>query len=1120
MDSVFHNSYYKYFLWNDGLIDYYLSDRSGQEIMLYVDEKTLEHIAQKSQIRIEGDTYKDDFENCVIEFCKHYNLFLNSCKKPSQSSERLLKSPDGNKKKVFCKERDCKFYVFNSYCLPWSDRLDVLAIANHICTGGKEVDVKKADSEGDYKRNLDGQEKRNANNGIPYFKKDAPNSICIEPNGKAIKQELPFFAIVVYLILKFDNGETQQWDNIVGIRTSSREYIKDLWEAISSLYPSFKKDASAYVRIEGQNEDYVGRIKYHIMLSSSIRRKLNDAIFKTSIWKFTETMSFAEQKRRLLCSNTAIADYFSEKNIDDTIFDRKLQIVIEDFDLEDYLDKLPERRNTTEFGQTKSSTECFALAISYPEKNESGTPEIRMLTSVHQELHDQDYHIQECQAGSLDGFNVHFVKYRDSYNVNIEEHNLENNDYKIKCLPINDWMFFYEYHETLFIQTEDLSKSSKYIILVRDSEPSLSNFHNWMRESDNRHLIHYPKETTKALFGDNWVVYYSNRTINIPNINQNVDSSSNNKTGNPRFGGGIFNKDHKYYIQALPYIEIPERYGDLDDIAIRIKIHDGGQGYDYKDFDKRIISGRRLIVDLKIIQGITDQMSCAITLIIKGEEIPLPCITICGQDIIFDQNQLYKYDSDGRIVNNNEFIFAGNLILENDSRPVHRAILESHLECIDIVPDSMYLVNLISACCYNSPTLEISQTLFEKCLNYATTRIGMKVQNLHALIQQLSRAGYINPNYSTSKIQIVPPAFSKAPRSIDGNNQLLVLSGGYTKKFIVDLFDYCSKRKIQIYQRQNSTSFEGLIPPTILLPHNFNTNDFKNSYNHQFDVLLYNDFPLSLLMSSSPTSSLFNSFKFKDINDASILMLQDTTDKDYPRVRRDKNRHSVHYYIEKRNNQFAVVEKTLIPWAYLYCFTMRKCVFAVLGNYHIYIPVWYDNHQYLILPTALQRSLWMMNLGMPDIIKAFVCGNNDSSYYLEMYSYHISGESRLQTLKSKLGENVHEKIKTSFKMHLYTAKTEYDITEKKYLILYDERKDVIAIGFDSCVYIKWNRQFYRVEGGMNEIFSFLINKRWQVEECGLKENSNGNWYLYRQITNDIIDMPDFNNFNKETITIL
>ena len=1093
MEGIFKNGYQKYFWWNEGLIDYFLSDFSGREIKLYVDENVLAKVAGNQHIPVNDENYRDDFTMCVETFCNYYNRYLYSCKKKSPYSADDVSERENDK---YCTIKECKNYSFKKHCVRMCDRSDVLAVAQHICS-----------------------------KSISYYKKDSPNSVRRGEDGRAILQRMPFFAIVIYIILKLDNGETQQWSNIGS--NISEQYVKDLWESISSYNQFFNKDASVYIRTEDQNEDYIGRVKYHILLSSSIRRKLNDAIYKTSIWKFTNTMSFAEQKRRLLNSNRDIADYFSNRQIDNSVYDSKLQTIIEDFNVEDYLDKLEERKRSNEFKQTRNNDEHFTLAISYPERNEPGGPSIRLLTTLHQEMSSDRYYISECISGSLDGYNIHFVKYNDSYDVIIEEHHLRNDEYNIKCLPVNDVLYFYEYHETLYIQTQELNKSNRYIILVRDNERSINDFGNWAQESGNNHLIQYPKETTKKIFGDDWIVYYSNRPINDSRpVNQHDDmiEVNNNDLDTIQFGGGIKNQDRKFFIQALPYIEIPERYGDIDNVGIRIKIHDGDRNYECKDYDKRVINGRRLIIDLNNVQSITNQMSCAITLIFPEEEVDLPCIGICGQDIIYDQDQLYKYDSYGRIVDDDNYVYAGNRFSEKDSKPVHRAIIESHLEINNDVPESLYLVNLVSACCYDSPTLEITKDLFEKCLNYATSRIGGKELDTKDAIQMLSKAGYINLNSSNSKIQIIPPCFSKVPRSTDGYNQLFVLSGGYTKKFVVDLFEFCRYRNIKIYQRQNEISYDGLFPPTILLSHNFSPYVFRQQYNHQFDVRMYEDVPLSLLMSSPIAESVYESFAFNEIDDVSCLNLKETWDRKFPRIRKDNNRHNVHYYIEKKNKLFAEVEKSLLPWAFLYCYSMRNSILAVMGEYHIYLPEWYvRNSQYhsrLILPIALQRSLWMMNLGAPITVKAFVCDCNNPSFYIEMNKYYLGGDARSGTLISKLGNKVQKRVKTTFKIYFWSTKPELDINEKKYLVLMNEGSEWVAIGDDSHVFIKWNGVFHRVEGGMNEIFSFLIKNKWQVTEKGLMKNSNGRWSVYRKITKETLPMLDHTQFNIEPLTIL
>ena len=64
---------------------------------------------------------------------------------------------------------------------------------------------------------------------------------------------MPFFAIVIYVILKFDNGETQEWANVGDtISASSRTFIPELWELINQYNNRFDKDASVYDELDAE----------------------------------------------------------------------------------------------------------------------------------------------------------------------------------------------------------------------------------------------------------------------------------------------------------------------------------------------------------------------------------------------------------------------------------------------------------------------------------------------------------------------------------------------------------------------------------------------------------------------------------------------------------------------------------------------------------------------------------------------------------------------------------------------------------------------------------------------------------------------------------------------------
>lgn len=130
MDRFFYNNYYKYFLWNNGLLEHFFTNGKS-EIMLYVDKQLLEEIGKNKGI--DAEDYKEDFISCVECFCAHYNRYI--C---------LKRDPNGDN---LCGHSDCKYYS-NIFCLKNNRRSDVLAVANHICTKGINYYDRYEDSDG------------------------------------------------------------------------------------------------------------------------------------------------------------------------------------------------------------------------------------------------------------------------------------------------------------------------------------------------------------------------------------------------------------------------------------------------------------------------------------------------------------------------------------------------------------------------------------------------------------------------------------------------------------------------------------------------------------------------------------------------------------------------------------------------------------------------------------------------------------------------------------------------------------------------------------------------------------------------------------------------------------
>ena len=131
MDTSFFERYYKYFLWNEGLVDYYLSDKKGKDdIKLYVDAAVLARIGRKVEVGNydEEFEYVEDFLESVENFCNYYNQYDNYYRCPLPLKEQPNKKNGCNgdkdellkyaKKRCNCSKanssKECKYP--NKFC--------------------------------------------------------------------------------------------------------------------------------------------------------------------------------------------------------------------------------------------------------------------------------------------------------------------------------------------------------------------------------------------------------------------------------------------------------------------------------------------------------------------------------------------------------------------------------------------------------------------------------------------------------------------------------------------------------------------------------------------------------------------------------------------------------------------------------------------------------------------------------------------------------------------------------------------------------------------------------------------------------------------------------------------
>ena len=1094
MDRFFYKNYYEYFLWNNGLIEHFFK-KGKSEILLHIDKQLLEEIGKSKGI--EADDYQNEFISSVENFCAHYNRYICT-----------TNDPNGNN---VCGHFDCKYYS-SIFCLKSNRRLDVLAVANHI-----------------YSKD------------IKYFDKYEDNEGCIRirvsEGKKPSVHNMPFFAIVIYVILKFDNGKTQEWNNVgQNISPDSRTFIPELWEKINRFDNRFDKDASVYDHSNSKYGDYAGRILYHLPLSASTRNKIQDAIYKSSIWKLVDSKSFVDiigliinslknidankELKSILLNCCSSNDYKG-------ISARKIQSVIDNFDIDAYESKLAQRNKTEDYQETIVSGE-FALGVYIP-NNEEQTNSIVLLTTVQQSVDEDGFCISEGKSGTLAGYNTSFVKLQNqSEEIELKDYALKKNCYHITPLPTENVIFFYEYDDSLFIQTRTIKPAKSYIIAVRNGSESV--FNQWCIDNRNT-LVQWPNEDTRELFGKNWTIFYTENKLNGQYYQDVATNSERQESSTIIMKGGIKKSNGCYFINALPYFEIPTIYNPED-----IKVFMNLNGVDREDIYTYKVIDNRIILDIKEMPIESSEIAYMdIRLEYNGNTNYCYSIDVCGQSIIYDPLYAYRFDQFGIKAENANPYFGNHVDSKYQSANV-RGLFQINKKDFNSISDDLYFINLLAACCYDSEYSEIAHAKFRKCISYAATRMNIDIQQegfISNTKRILSKAGLLHIDYSTGKCQAIAPSFMRVPFSLyqTPGSQLLMLGGCYTRAFIADLIIYCDDHQVNMFCIKNMSQKdeEKLLPPIILLGHNFSPSNFCKESGQQCDVLDNHDFALSLLNMIPSYNDIYSKFQFNDGSSNFISKLEPATTVAIPRIRtmRSTGTHKV-WYIEKANNEFAKVEQGMLPWASIICHhEMNAPMVIKQKDYSVYLPAT------LLLPSYVERALYLMNLGLPEIKKVFVCGNSSNTYYTLMNQYKLHNETRCDVFASKISGSdnksnlVRDVVRTTHRMEFYKSNFNGSKYRDMYMILKDcnGSDDILAVAHKHKVYLNRQGQFYRLDTKtVNEAMSFLIQDGWAFglggTSIGYSRDGGLTFESVFTLTDEVIEVPDLSQFHKEDIQII
>ena len=1095
MDRFFYKYYYEYFLWNNGLIEHFFK-KGKSEILLHIDKQLLEEIGKSKGI--EADDYQNEFISSVKNFCAYYNRFI--CRKYTLDLQKGCKFSDDSKKcsDIFCQKnyKDC----------------NVLEVANHIYSN----EIKYYDK---------------------YEDKNGNRTIRFSENEKPLVHDMPFFAIVIYVILKFDNGKTQEWDNVgKDISPKSRAFIPILWKAINDFDRRFDKDASKYNRDNPDYGDYAGRILYHLPLSASTRNKIQDAIYKSSIWKLVDSKSFVdiigliinslkdikanEELKNILLSCYSSNDYKG-------ISARKIQSVIDDFDIDVYESNLAQRKDTKDYKETIVNGE-FALGVYIP-NNEEQTNSIVLLTTVQQYVNEGGFCINEGKSGTLAGYNTSFVKLQNqSEEIELKDYALKKNYYHITPLPTENAIFFYEYDDSLFIQTRTIKPAKSYIIAVRNGSESV--FNQWCIDNRNT-LVQWSNEDTRDLFGENWTIFYTENKLNGQYYQNVATNSERQESSTIIMKGGIKKSNGCYFINALPYFEIPTIYNPED-----IKVFMNLNGGDREDIFTYKVIDNRIILDIKEMPiGSSEIAYMDIRLEHNGNTNYCYSIDVCGQSIIYDPSYAYRFDQFGTKTENDHTYYGNHVDIKYQSANV-RGLFQINKEDFNSISDDLYFTNLLAACCYDSKYSEIAHAKFRKCISYAATRLNINIQQKEFISNTkriLSKAGLLHIDYSTGKCQAIAPSFMRVPFSLyqTQGSQLLMLGGCYTRAFVADLTKYCDGHQVNMFCIKNKSQKdeEKLLPPIILLGPNFSPSEFSKESGQQCDVLDNHDFALSLLniIPSYSYNDIYSKFQFNVGSSNFISQLEPATTVAIPRIRsmRSTGTHKT-WYIEKANNKFAKIEQGMLPWASIICHHKMNAPMVIKQiDYSVYLP------DTLLLPNYVARALYLMNLGLPETQKVFVCGTPGNTYYTLMNQYKLHDQDRCNILASKMSNNhsnlVRDAVQTTHRMEFYISPFNGRQYQEIYMILKDRQgaDDILAVAHKHKVYLNRQGQFYRLDTRtVNEAMSFLIQDGWVFgsgrKSIGYSKDGGLTFESVFTLTDEVIELPDLSQFHKEDIQII
>ena len=985
-------------------------------------------------------------------------------------------------------------------------------------------------------------------------------AIFLEEKFINIAYYFPYVVLVMYYACQARNANEGTLRNYIQNSLMINDYspIEKLFNNLHNDFPEFKNKLKTSQRI-------AGLIKYQLLLSPAEIREINEALYRIS-YEDDYSLSYVDKILKIKdYVNDHVKDILKE-SLSNSDYQYRINNIFETFDLESY-------RNAHQKQTATNVLENFALYLDFSEGRG-----FRLLSSYRPSgkavISQGDNHFTFTPSiDSIDSYNNEFVEFNGNEFVELKEYSLRTPNLEIKPMALGDVVFFYKQREGGYIQSRNSYNKKLYIFVKKDrSGKKIEQWESWAAQNATNCRRLDESYDVSDLIQGRWALYLADGLI-APYYTKQEGWNLINRVRSISKRGGIKCGNNVYLVNALPYFEFPD---DINEQRLNLIVKKEGcqlsHNVDYRFF----IQGNKLIIDL--IKDIDYEESKLIEVTINytnpetNEQLTPDTpdgklkFYVRGQNIVYNQDKLYSFNKWGEMSDRDERHIQGNVISGITHRDLGSAshIIETNDFGKDYA-DLFFFINLLASCIYMEPDGKITRQRLETCIKYTSTRLNIQSNEdgfTTKVISLLVNCGYIAADYKTSHYQAIPPAFTKIPRSFHAGstNQVWMLTGAYTRKFMKDLYDFCttnadgSKRNVPIsikyrYSKRldNSRGSMKLLPPIILLGSNFDPVEFKKRFpHHLFDVINKQDQALEMLSLVSPISEYEKTMETIPRDRVDVSRFVRPKSKEFPRVREENPyEYNNHIYIEKSERGDIFKPSISEKWNDLFCYYKRNKPFIIKGSQHIYLP------EDLRLPSLIQRSLFIMNVGLSAYKKVFICDNPSKMLYTCVRSYKVN-DARLQVVFEKLTGNrdvtnnpfIREKVTSSrnsqydkwaYFMELWTRKEDHNkkIPSKLLVLKYaiyklDPTKDIktgcYSVSYRNVIvsalvegnnnsisqntFYEKDKVLYKTDLSCNEIMSYIIkNKLSEYNDKGVNKASE-------------FSLPSRDLYDIEEITIL